>query len=126
MSKLTTHVLDLVNGCPGRGIRIELFRLQSDATDSNDAARSRHLVAADTTNDDGRCDQPLLEGEALVRGQYEIIFHAGAYLKSVGDSQDEPMFLDQIVIRFGIAHPDQHYHVPLLLARYGYSTYRGS
>ncbi len=120
MSKLTTHVLDLVNGCPGRGIKIQLYRLPSDADGS------RKLVASNTTNDDGRCDQPLLEGENLIKAQYEIIFHAGAYFDSMGDSQSEPKFFDQIVIRFGIADPQQHYHVPLLLARYGYSTYRGS
>ncbi len=120
MSKLTTHVLDLVNGCPGREIDIQLYRLDAD----NPA--SRRLVASNQTNHDGRCDEPLLEGDAFQQGSYEIVFHAGAYFDALGDAQPEPKFLDQVVIRFGIADPEQHYHVPLLLSRYGYSTYRGS
>ncbi len=124
MSKLTTHVLDLVNGRPGRGVYIQLYRLDSDETASG--ALIRTPVASDTTNQDGRCDQPLLEGDAFARGRYEIVFHAGAYFDALGDGQAEPKFLDEIVIRFGISNPEQHYHVPLLLSRYGYSTYRGS
>ncbi len=126
MSKLTTHVLDLVKGCPGRGIEIELYRLRSDQAPNGNQRPSRELVASATTNPDGRCDGALLEGDAFVKGQYEIVFHAGSYFDADGASQAEPKFLDQIVIRFGIADPSQHYHVPLLLSRYGYSTYRGS
>lgn len=126
MSKLTTHVLDLVNGCPGQGVTIELYRLTREQAAADSQNTTRRLVASDTTNHDGRCDRPLLEGESFVKGHYEIVFHAGAYFDSKGHSQPEPKFLDQIVIRFGIANPDQHYHVPLLLSQYGYSTYRGS
>ena len=124
MSKLTTHVLDLVNGCPGSGIRIQLYRLEQ--TPSGEATRERSLVASNSTNADGRCDRPLLEGEAFMSGVYEIEFFAGDYFKSQGMEQAQPGFLDHIIIRFGISDPEQHYHVPLLLSHYGYSTYRGS
>ena len=117
MGRLTTHVLDTSAGLPGRGVRVELFRLERAA---------RTLVAEATTNADGRCDQPLLEGAAFASGRYEIVFHAGAYLRARGTALPEPAFLDEIPIRFGIASPEQHYHVPLLLSAYGYSTYRGS
>ncbi len=123
MSKLTTHVLDLVHGRPGRGIKIELYRLRTDQTSN---AIDRVRVASATTNHDGRCDQSLLEGDAFTEGLYEIVFHAGPYFDSLGDGQIEPKFLDEIVIRFGISDSAQHYHVPLLLSHYGYSTYRGS
>ena len=125
MSKLTTHVLDLVNGCPGRGVKIDLYRLDCDES-SDQLSATRTLVASDSTNDDGRCDRPLLEGDAFARGLYEIIFHAGDYFCSGDEVMSELKFLDQVVIRFGISDPEQHYHVPLLLSRYGYSTYRGS
>ena len=79
-----------------------------------------------TTNADGRVDSPLLEGSAVVAGRYELRFLAGDYLRKRHGLEAEPLFLDEIPIRFGIANPDQHYHVPLLLSAYGYSTYRGS
>ena len=116
MGKLTTHVLDLVHGCPGGDIRVDLYCL-------NDV---REHLQSGVTNQDGRIDQPLLEGESFVAGTYELIFQAGAYFKSKGIDQGEFGFLDEVVIRFGVADADQHYHVPLLLSRYGYSTYRGS
>jgi len=122
MSKLTTHVLDLSHGCPAGGMRVELYRLHTDEK----GTVTRQLAASDVTNRDGRCDQPLVEGDQFKRGHYEIVFAAGAYLDHQGDTQCEPKFLDDIVIRFGIADPQQHYHVPLLLSRFGYSTYRGS
>lgn len=125
MSRLTTHVLDLVNGCPGEGVKIELYRLECDESDDQLSA-ARTLVASDSTNRDGRCDQPLLEGDAFARGRYELVFHAGDYFDALDAASGELRFLDQIVIRFGISNPNQHYHVPLLLSRYGYSTYRGS
>jgi 5-hydroxyisourate hydrolase len=116
MGRLTTHVLDVAAGRPAGGLRIELFRL--------DPARRR--VALATTNADGRCDGPLLEGAAMEAGTWELVFHAGDYFRARGVALPEPAFLDQIPIRLGIASAKEHYHVPLLVAPYGYSTYRGS
>lgn len=115
MGRLTTHVLDIANGCPGSAIRIELFRLGQ-----------KTAIARAVTNADGRCDKPLLEDGNFTCGQYELVFHAGEYFSARGQQEAEPRFLDQVVIRFGINDEDQHYHVPLLLSRFGYSTYRGS
>ncbi|WP_395688249.1 hydroxyisourate hydrolase [Aestuariivirga sp.] len=115
MGRLTTHVLDTAAGKPAAGLRIELFRL-------GDTDPLRTL----TTNPDGRADAPLLEGESLAAGQYELRFHAGDYLRAQGTRLPEPAFLDVIPVRFGIADATAHYHVPLLLSPYGYSTYRGS
>jgi len=116
MGKLTTHVLDTANGCPGQNISISLFKIAGD---------SRQLLKNATTNADGRCDEPLLTGAAFQHGVYELEFAAGDYFAS-RQALPEPRFLDRVVIRFGIAEPDQHYHVPLLISPYGYSTYRGS
>ena len=115
MGRLTTHVLDIANGCPGVAIRIDLFRVgQHDA------------ITSTITNTDGRCEAPLLQDEAFTPGEYELVFHAGEYFNARGQEDGEHRFLDRVVIRFGINDPDQHYHVPLLLSPYGYSTYRGS
>ena len=116
MGRLTTHVLDQMAGTPAAGLAIELWVVGEDA---------RRLKTV-TTNADGRVDAPLLEGAALVAGRYELRFRAGAYLRDRHRVNADPLFLDEIPIRFGIADPDQHYHVPLLLSAYGYSTYRGS
>ena len=116
MGRLTTHVLDTMAGAPAAGLDIELWTAGEDA---------RRLKAV-TTNADGRADAPLLEGDALVAGRYELRFRAGAYLRARHGVSADPLFLDEIPIHFGIADPDQHYHVPLLLSAYGYSTYRGS
>ena len=116
MGRLTTHVLDTARGRPAAGLSITLFR----------AGERREEAARATTNADGRCDAPLLEGEALTTGAYELLFEAGAYFDRLGVELPEPKFLDQVVIRFGIADPLAHYHVPLLLSPFGYSTYRGS
>ena len=115
MGRLTTHVLDTASGKPAAGLKIELFRL-GDATP---------LITI-RTNADGRADGPLLEGADFAAGQYELLFHAGDYLRACGTKLPEPAFLDVIPIRFGIADASSHYHVPLLLSPYGYSTYRGS
>lgn len=116
MGRLTTHVLDAAAGTPAGGLRIDLYRL--------DGGTAR--IKTVHTNADGRVEAPLLEGSDLRRGQYELQFHAGDYLKARGHNLPDPPFLDVIPIRFGIANPDQHYHVPLLLAPYSFSTYRGS
>ncbi|MYZ48226.1 hydroxyisourate hydrolase [Propylenella binzhouense] len=115
MGRVTTHVLDTARGCPAAGMRLRLFD-----------ARQRIEIAAAVTNGDGRCDGPLLEGAAMRAGAYEILFEAGAYFDRIGIDLPEPKFLDEVVIRFGIADRDGHYHVPLLISPYGYSTYRGS
>jgi 5-hydroxyisourate hydrolase len=115
MGRLTTHVLDIANGRPGAAIRIELFRV----------GQATPLTTV-MTNADGRCDAPLLAGEGFMVGSYELVFHAGEYFAANGQPDGDHRFLDQVVIRFGINDADQHYHVPLLLAPYGYSTYRGS
>lgn len=117
MSKLTTHVLDTAHGRPGAGIRIELFRLDGD---------TRESLGVFATNADGRCDAPLLQGDAFARGVYELDFHAGDYFARRGTPMDEPRFVDVVTLRFGIADPGSHYHVPLLVSPWSYSTYRGS
>lgn len=117
MGRLTTHVLDTSLGRPGQGIRIEVYRLEG---------QSRILLKEVTTNEDGRCDAPILEGEAFTEGQFELVFHVGDYLGRQGVEADGPRFLDVIPLRFGVADASQHYHVPLLLSPYSYSTYRGS
>jgi len=115
MGRLTTHVLDTASGRPASGLVIELFRLDDGVIRLNTM----------TTNADGRGDGPFLEGDAFVKGEYEFRFHAGDYLRK-SLQLSEPAFLDIIPIRFGIADASLHYHVPLLLSPYGYSTYRGS
>lgn len=118
MTGLTTHVLDTALGKPAAGLVIELFHLDGDA-------RS-HLKTV-VTNADGRVDGgPILIGESFRKGTYELVFHAGDYLRRTGAPLAEPAFLDVIPIRFGIADESGHYHVPLLISPYGYSTYRGS
>jgi len=117
MGKISTHVLDTTLGKPGAGVAVELYRV--DAT-------ARILVKADTTNRDGRCDTPLVEGDALVAGNYELVFGAGAYFKAQGVKLPEPPFLDRVIIAFGVADAAQNYHVPLVVTPWSYSTYRGS
>ena len=114
--RLTTHVLDTASGRPAEGLKIALYR--------NDGG-ARELLKEVVTNDDGRCDAPLLDGEAFRLGQYELVFFAGDYLRRSGAVLPDPLFLDEVPIRFGMAE-NAHYHVPLLLSPYGYSTYRGS
>jgi 5-hydroxyisourate hydrolase len=114
---LSTHVLDTARGVPAGGIRIMLYRVTGN---------SRDKIADVVTNADGRTDAPLLEGEAYLVGGYELVFCAGAYLRATAQVTGEMLFLDEIPIRFGIGDAGAHYHVPLLLSAYGYSTYRGS
>jgi 5-hydroxyisourate hydrolase len=115
--RLTTHVLDTGRGRPAAGLVIRLYRI---------SGQSHRRIAETTTNADGRSDAPLLSGAALKAGQYELVFAAGDYLRASGQAGPEPLFLDEIPIRFGISDPAQHYHVPLLLSPFAYSTYRGS
>ena len=115
--RLTTHVLDTARGCPAAGLVIELLHVQG---------LDHHLLKTVRTNADGRVDEPLLTGMDIARGIYELRFHAGDYLRSSGTVLPDPAFLDVIPIRFGIADTGAHYHVPLLISPYSYSTYRGS
>ena len=117
MGKLTTHVLDTARGKPAAGVKIWLYRVTGN---------SHKKIAEGVTNDDGRVDGPILEGKAFTEGGYELVFHAGDYLRATGQAGDGTLFLDQIPIRFGVPDAGQHYHVPLLISPFAYSTYRGS
>ncbi|WP_341915317.1 hydroxyisourate hydrolase [Ferrovibrio terrae] len=117
MARLSTHVLDTMHGKPAAGVTIELYALDGDA---------RRLVKTVTTNADGRTDAPLLAGEAYKPGQYELVFHIGAYFRGLGVTLPSPGFLDIVPLRFAMAEADGHYHVPLLASPWSYSTYRGS
>ena len=114
---LTTHILDTARGVPAAGIKIALYRVSGN---------SHKKIAETITNADGRTDSPILPVEKFKTGQYELIFFCGEYLESNGLAAGELKFLDQIPIRFGMDDDQAHYHVPLLLSPYGYSTYRGS
>lgn len=113
---LTTHVLDTARGCPAEGLKIELYRLQGG---------ERALLKTLVTNEDGRTDEQILPAAEFAPGEYELLFHAGDYLRASGQAGAEPLFLDVVPIRFGMSEAS-HYHVPLLLSPYGMSTYRGS
>ena len=117
VGRLTTHVLDTARGKPAAGMKIMLYKISS---------QSHHKVLEVVTNADGRCDAPLLAGDTLVAGSYELVFCAGEYLRASGQAGEGVLFLDEIPIRFGIPDAGQHYHVPLLLSPFSYSTYRGS
>ncbi|TNF17859.1 MAG: hydroxyisourate hydrolase [Rhodobacteraceae bacterium] len=114
---LTTHVLDTARGCPAEGIKIALYRVSGN---------SHKKIAETVTNDDGRTDAPILPAEEFKPGTYELVFFAGDYLRSTGQVSEEVLFLDAIPLRFGMDDAEAHYHVPLLLSPFGYSTYRGS
>ncbi len=117
MGRLTTHILDTAAGSPGANIAIELYRCSEAGRERLNSLRS---------NTDGRCDEPLLEASAMAVGVYELQFAIGDYYRQRGVDLPDPAFLDTVVLRFGIADADAHYHVPLLVSPYGYSTYRGS
>ncbi len=116
MTKLTTHVLDIYSGKPGKGIKVDLYHLLDG---------KREKLNSVILNNDGRAEKPLIEGSNFKEGQYEIIFFVGDYFKKITETPKIP-FLDDIVIRFGISNPKEHYHVPLLVSPWSYSTYRGS
>jgi 5-hydroxyisourate hydrolase len=117
MGKLTTHILDTANGRPGAGIEIALYRIEQGA---------RHRIGAFVSNADGRCDGPLLAGDDFVVGTYELEFAVGDYFARADVALAAPRFLDVVPLRFGIADAGAHYHVPLLVSPWSYSTYRGS
>jgi 5-hydroxyisourate hydrolase len=118
MSRLTTHVLDTARGRPGEGIKVELYKIVD---------KNRYFLSSRTTNNDGRCDAPLLQGNDFQPGIYELDFHVGAYFAAAGVVNGaEPAFLGVVTLRFGVADTTQHYHVPLVVTPWSYSTYRGS
>ncbi len=114
---LTTHVLDTARGCPAEGLKITLYGISGE---------KRSKLAEMETNSDGRTNSPILPQDAFETGSYELVFYAGDYLRATGQAAEDPLFLDQVPIRFGMSDAEAHYHVPLLLSPYGYSTYRGS
>ena len=112
MARLSTHVLDTANGRPAKGMEVRLYRSLGEG---------RQFLKVAITNQDGRTDEPMLEGEAIETGFYELVFGVGEYFASQGTP-----FLGEVVVRFGIEDPAGNYHVPLLVTPYGYTTYRGS
>ncbi|MBY6199253.1 hydroxyisourate hydrolase [Vibrio hangzhouensis] len=117
MGRLTTHVLDTASGVPGAEIQVDLFRIEGEES---------HFVKSVLTNFDGRTDSPILEGGEFTAGKYQLIFHVASYFERKNTPLDPIPFLDDIVIRFGIHDDESHYHVPLLVSPYSFSTYRGS
>jgi len=117
MGKLSTHVLDITRGKPGAGVKVKLFRVEGS---------TKVLLKTDTTNQDGRCETPLLTGGEVVAGKYELVFAAGDYFAGQGVALPEPRFVDEVVIAFGSADVDANYHVPIVVSPWAYSTYRGS
>ena len=115
MGRITTHVLDTAAGRPAAGLKVVLTRLGA----------TPEAIAVGVTNSDGRLDRPLLEGAAFATGTYELVFHVGDYFRNSGATLPNPPFLDLVPLRFGVAE-DAHYHVPLLVSPFAYSTYRGS
>ena len=115
MGRLTTHILNTAQGCPAAGVAIRLYAAGSE----------RRLVTSKVSNRDGRTDEPLVEGDAMPTGCYELEFDIGPYFAAQGMETGEPAFLDTVVIRFAVAS-GEHYHVPLLASPWSYSTYRGS
>jgi 5-hydroxyisourate hydrolase len=117
MGKLTTHVLDTMNGCPAAGMAVSLYRIESAGP---------MPIKAIALNHDGRADAPLLEGDAFQPGRYRLVFSVAPYFRARGVALPEPAFLGDVPLDFGIADASSHYHVPLLASPWSYSTYRGS
>ena len=116
MSKLTSHVLDVYSGKPGGGIKVDVYYIFDNKRDKLNTV---------LLNKDGRADKPLVEGSNFKEGKYELVFFVGDYFKKITNLPKTP-FLDEVVIKFGISNPAEHYHVPLLVSPWSYSTYRGS
>lgn len=116
MGKLTTHVLDTHSGIPAAGVRIELRALTPNDT---------QLLGVFVTGDNGRCAEALLEDDGFRQGRYELTFYVADYFRSRGVALADPAFVEEAIVRIGIAHPGQHYHVPLLVTPWSYSVYRG-
>jgi 5-hydroxyisourate hydrolase len=115
---LSTHVLDTMHGCPAAGMTVSLYTTQGE---------SAQLVKTFTLNADGRNPEgPLYDNDSLKTGTYRLVFDVSSYFKARGVSLPEPNFLNRVALDFGVAHADQHYHVPLLVSPWSYSTYRGS
>lgn len=117
--RLTTHVLDTMHGRPAADVTIHLWRLHAPKEE-------RELLKTMLTNANGRTEEPLLAGSELVAGSYELIFVVGPYFAALQVPTSTPPFLDEVPVRFGLADVDAHYHVPLLISPWAYSTYRGS
>ena len=117
MTKLTTHVLDIYSGKAGNGIKVDLYYYKNNEQKSK--------INSIILNNDGRSDQPLIEGASFKEGKYELIFFVGDYFKKINGISKIP-FLDDVVVKFGISNIEEHYHVPLLVSPWSYSTYRGS
>ena len=115
MTKLTTHCLDTFSGKPAKGVKVDIYAVSS----------KREKLNTVTLNNNGRSDKPLLEGASFKEGQYELVFFIGDYFKNLTNLPKIP-FLNEVIIRFGIENPNEHYHVPLLVSPWSYSTYRGS
>ena len=116
MTKLTTHVLDVYSGKPGSGIKVDLYRIENN---------KREKLSSVTLNNDGRADKPLIEGSNFREGKYELVFFVGDHFRKITEISKIP-FLDDVVVKFGISNVKEHYHVPLLVSPWSYSTYRGS
>jgi 5-hydroxyisourate hydrolase len=115
MGRLTTHILDTANGKPAGNVDLRLYAIDE----------ARNLVTSTTTNSDGRTAEPLLQGDTMRAGSYELEFDVGSYFSAQGNAMSDPPFLDTVVIRFAV-RADENYHVPLLVSPWSYSTYRGS
>jgi 5-hydroxyisourate hydrolase len=117
VGRLTTHVLDTAQGCPATNVVVSLYRIRG---------HTRQMLKQDITNQDGRLDTPMLNSDEFTTGEYELVFLMGDYFRASTLTVSNPPFIDRVVLRFGIGEADQHYHVPLLVSPWSYSTYRGS